>query len=623
MLISHLRWQSTAWLFALIAATLITAMGESAAKDSANQDIDRLDPDALEAVIAGLIRELGSEEFARREKAQGELRRLGLAAFDGLHKAQHSEDIEVALRARYLLRSMATRWAHEDDPQAVKEILRGYGGKSSGERRNLMEQLAALPDGEGVAALCRLVRFETSNTLSKQAALLIMQQPPDIVAERQTQLSETIESEASLSRRTGATWLRAYVGTLRDPESAVDEWERITREEERVFQLTPEKSTTYIVRDLLRWQADLLRRVDRRNEAEAVMRRAVDLLDGTRAQLVETVDWLMEREAWSIIEEMAANFPERFQENAVLLYRMAELQARRGEAELAQQTADRAVKTNQDDHQEHVEAAYSLQERGLFKWSEREYRQVIERAPAGSLHELRSRFLLSEMLHDLEQESAAAQVLQAVVDNMEKDKNVITTAARMRRDQGGVGSRMHYFYSERYRSEGNVEKQKEHLQKGVQSDPTDADVLIAMYRVDGADKQWRNTTRQRIKEAAKKFRDQIRQWEQEVASAASEDVRAYYRRELAAANNQLAWLVGNTEGDYDEALRCSQRSLELRPNTAGYLDTLGRCYYAKGDYANAVKYQTRAVELEPHSGQIRRQLELFRQALEASAEQKP
>jgi len=604
---------------ALIAATFIPAFDELVARDTANLDVTQLDPDTAEAVIGDLIRELGALEFARREKAQGELRRLGLVAFDALHRAQDSEDIEIALRARYLLRSMATRWANEDDPLAVKEILRGYGGKSLVERRNLMEQLAGLPDGEGVAALCRLVRFETSNTLSKQAALLVMQQPLDMVEKNQTQLVETIRSETGLSRRTGAKWLRAYVVTLADPNPVIEEWERITREEERVFHHMPEKSTPQIVRDLLRWQADLLKRVDRGNEAEAVMRRTVDLLDGTRAQLVETVDWLMEREAWSIIEEMSGDYPEKFEEHAVLMYRMAELQMRRGEEELAQEIADRAVKTNEDDHQEHIEAAYTLQERGLFKWSEREYRHVMKVAPSGSLDELRSRFLLSEMLHDQGRELSAAEILQAVVDNMEKDKNVVHTAARMRRDRGGVGSRMHYFHSERHRSEGNVAKQREHLREAVQSDPTDADVLIAMYRVKGADEQWRATTKEHIKEAVQGFREQMRECEQEVASAASEDVRAYYRRELAAANNQLAWLVGNTEGDYDEALRCSQRSLELRPNTAGYLDTLGRCYYAKGDYANAVKHQARAVELEPHSGQIRRQLQLFQQALEASA----
>ena len=56
----------------------------------------------------------------------------------------------------------------------------------------------------------------------------------------------------------------------------------------------------------------------------------------------------------------------------------------------------------------------------------------------------------------------------------------------------------------------------------------------------------------------------------------------------------------------------SHKSLELRPNYAGYLDTLGRCYYAKGDLAKAVKYQSQAVKLNAYSCQIRRQLDLFR-----------
>jgi hypothetical protein len=56
----------------------------------------------------------------------------------------------------------------------------------------------------------------------------------------------------------------------------------------------------------------------------------------------------------------------------------------------------------------------------------------------------------------------------------------------------------------------------------------------------------------------------------------------------------------------------SHKSLELRPNYAGFLDTLGRCYYAKGDLVNALKYQSQAVKINPHSGQIRRQLEFFK-----------
>ncbi len=110
-----------------------------------------------------------------------------------------------------------------------------------------------------------------------------------------------------------------------------------------------------------------------------------------------------------------------------------------------------------------------------------------------------------------------------------------------------------------------------------------------------------------IKEAADMFRGQIQQ--------DPEDSTPY---------NQLAWLIANTEGDQQEALRCSQKSLELKPNEAGYLDTLGRCYYALDDYQNAVKYQSQAVEINPFSGLMTKQLALFRDALaKQEAKQKP
>ena len=80
--------------------------------------------------------------------------------------------------------------------------------------------------------------------------------------------------------------------------------------------------------------------------------------------------------------------------------------------------------------------------------------------------------------------------------------------------------------------------------------------------------------------------------------------------------NQYAWLVGNTEGDFDEAVRCARKSLELQPEEGGYYDTLAHVYFGKGDLENAVKYQTKAAQLDPHSGLIRGKLELFRKKLQ-------
>ncbi|MCL4206910.1 MAG: tetratricopeptide repeat protein [Pirellulaceae bacterium] len=599
-------------------ALLACCVGNVPAADADRTPASGIERDAAD--VKRLIGDLGSREFALRERAQAELQRLGLAAFDALHDAQESDDIEIAIRSRYLLRSLDLRWAREDDPLPVKEILRGYGNKSASERRNLLEQLGALGDGQGIGALCRIVRFDDSNLLSKRAALLVVQQPSSDDSAAMRQVSDLILTEIGPSQRGAANWLRVYADLQDDPEALLNAWEAITRREEAVFHHTPEKSSADIVRDLLRWQADLLERLGRADQALAVVQRTINLLDGSREQLLETVDWLIQREAWPTVESVAERFAERFNDSPLLRYRLAEAQRRQDRRELAEQTAEQALKLNKDNHQDHILAAYSLQERGLFDWAEREYRYVIELGPAGSQHDLRTRFLLSEMLHDVGRNLDAAETLQPTVDAMNNDQNVEYLVRRIGREPGSIRSRMNYFYGEHLRSREQFAEQRERLEEGVKQDPTDADLLIAMYRASHADDAWRKTTLQRIQETAETFREQVRAGEQAVASADNEEIRSIYNRQLAGANNQLAWLISNTEGDYDEALRCSLRSLELRPKTAGYLDTLGRCYFAKGDYEKAVQVQTQAVELEPFSGQIRRQLELFEKAHREASE---
>jgi tetratricopeptide (TPR) repeat protein len=158
----------------------------------------------------------------------------------------------------------------------------------------------------------------------------------------------------------------------------------------------------------------------------------------------------------------------------------------------------------------------------------------------------------------------------------------------------------------------------ENYRKAIAQDPSDADVLIGLYRLPNQTPEQRQSIQEQITEAVHKCRADIEQMPDE-----------------SNAYNQFAWLVANTEGDFDEAVRMSLRSIEIRraettnsgdpPNVGGYLDTLAHCYYAKRDYANAVRYQTEAVASEPHSQAIARQLAVFRKALadqQKSAEEK-
>lgn len=604
-----LRWPTLWWTACFIYLSVPGAAPVGGSDSAAEPALG-----AASDSITALIRDLGAGDYASRERAQARLRRLGLEAFDHLYAAQSSDDIEIALRARYLLRSLNIRWFQDDDPLPVRELLRAYSERSEDERQSLVEQLARMPDGQGVKAICRIVRFEESNALSKRAALAVMQRKVAAANPPPASLAATINEALGASRREAATWLRAYAVALRDPAETLADWDRISAREEQVYQNTPDRSTPDIVRDLFRWRADLLERLGRAEESQAVVRKTIDLLDGTREQLVEAVDWLLERHAWATIVEVSQRFPERFRESAMLLYRLAEAQSRNGQQAEAEQTAQQALASNQADQQEHTEAALSLQERGLFAWAEREYRQVLQRVTPAAPEGLWARLLFSEMLHDLQRDQDAAAVLREIVDAAERDETVRYLIVRFRNQPGSVAARMHFFLAEHARANGDPNQQIEHLKKAIRLDPTDADVLIGMYRASDSDPAWRKETLDLVSTAIQGFREEVRDYEGQAAEAPTEAHRADIYRDLATAHNQLAWLIANTEGDYEEALRSSLRSLELRPENAGYLDTLGRCYYAKGDYRNAVVHQARAVELDPHSGQILRQLELFKQA---------
>src|SRR4029079_14825371 len=133
------------------------------------------------------------------------------------------------------------------------------------------------------------------------------------------------------------------------------------------------------------------------------------------------------------------------------------------------------------------------------------------------------------------------------------------------------------------------------------------------------DDEWKRMTKERIETVAAEFPREVEEDRSTIEAADSDHNRSDAMRAFAGACNQYAWLVGNTVGDYQEAVKLSAESVkicqqipELKANLAGFLDTLGRAHYGAGDVANAGKPQSMAVALSPASSQIRRQLEFFK-----------
>jgi len=553
----------------------------------------------MEARVQRLITQLGAPDYFVRQRAQEELAGLGFEAFDALTAATTHDDLEIASRARYLLRLMRVEWTVKGDLPEVKEILRDYEFQGEEERLHRMQKLAGLAAGQGTGALCRLARFEKSPVLSKHAALeLLARQARKPLGKEK---AEEIRSNLDRSQRPAALWLQAWLELQDNPAKGLAEWGRLIDAEQAVLRASPNQTNPRIIAALTRIQVHVLEKLGRRDDALAAMRRLVDLEKGDPEALAELLAWLVEQKAWKVIDEVAERFAPRFASTAGLLYTLAQSQAARGQTQEAEQTARRAFQLSPGKVPQqlvaHLMIANRLRQQGMFAWAKREYRYVIDQGAPGNNITVTGQIGLSEMLHDQHQNLEAAEVLHELVKAQEKTRpNDDEFAGRSPEENR---SRMHYFYACHWQGKQDLARQREYLDKALEADATDVDVLIACYRLPNSRPEYRQKILHLIQEEAGRLRAEI----------ADEP-------ENATAYNHFAWLVGNTEGDYDEALRYSKKSLELAPETGGFYDTLARCYYAKGDWENAVKYQTRAAELDPHSGLIARQLELFRKTLE-------
>lgn len=290
---------------------------------------------------------------------------------------------------------------------------------------------------------------------------------------------------------------------------------------------------------------------------------------------------------------------------AWLLYQLAEVYARQGQPERAEQAAQQALQLSPSSdparQRAHLQTARSLWRRGQFKWAEAEFRQV---ADGGSpLARVTGLKYLAEMFHDQGNHQAAAEALQ----------NALEVFSQQKIGQEDLGSRryemiarMHYFRACHAKEQGDRPAEARHLEEALRADPSEVDALIAFYRLPDASPEQRQRATRLVQKVAARLKEEIGE-----------------NPDNANTYNQYAWLVGNTEGDLDEALKFSRMSLELSPNNAAYLDTLAHVHFARGELEEAVRVQTKAVQLEPHSGLLSKELQVFRAALQAKKKPAP
>lgn len=556
--------------------------------------------------------DLGADEFRQREEARRRLQAIGAEAFDVLYAARNDQDIERRLAVRALLREIKVDFAGPDAPKTVRQHLGDYGVLASSDRLTRIATIAGLDPEVAATPLARIARYELSDELSKRAALELMRvlkRPHLIVRE---QIIEAVQKALRASHRDSTEWIKLAISDLAAKEvepqgTTSDPWAIFVSDELARRQSSQSENETQRLncRDLVRWQVDRLIEDRQPEVAEIAARSLVSLLGPSRGELIESLDWLMRRQMWGVIDEVAVVREDAFSEDPLLLYHLAEGLRRAGRD--GSQVAEQARDLSGDDGRSHVEVALQLQERGMKVWAKQEYRLAIECTALGSIPDLDARWLLADMEADEGSLAQAAETLRPLVDGIERDAD-IEKQVRRRRDPKSVKGRMEYFQAIDQERKGELPRAWGHLVAAHDCYPSDTRILIAMHRLSENEESWRTESNRCHDLAVGYYLDRIGDLEKRLGEYQESGVRRTAARMLASYHNRLAWLTVQTQGDIERALSSATRAVDLAPESASYFDTLAHVYASMGDWQAAIGHQANAVKLQPHSSELQEYL---------------
>jgi tetratricopeptide (TPR) repeat protein len=374
----------------------------------------------------------------------------------------------------------------------------------------------------------------------------------------------------------------------------------------------PRETSASIVEGLLRLRIAALRQIDRGADAADSVERLIKLRRGEPAELAELLRWLVAQKDWPATRLVENRCKAAIAESSDLLYLVAEAQLLRGEAATAERSARRALQLNPDRDEPslemHLQAGATLERRGRFAWATKEMEHAFHDSPPYSQVGVRSARLLAELCHHCEDDRRAAETLACIEKAYTQRSNQaqlldidpVSSGPEVRGPLtlGALRARMDYFQALHWKARGDRAKQRDCLDRALAAQSYGIDVLIECYRIPDSPAGYRTKIRELIEKRLCELREEIA------------DIGCNHAA-VAQACNEFARLAANTEGDLDEALRFSKRSIEAASVRGAYCDTLAQVYFAKGDYANAVKHQGLMAELFPNNRAAQKQLALF------------
>ncbi len=625
------------------------------------------EPEWTKEAIQEQIQLLGSPEYRVRERSESVLRRLGSRAVEALLENSSNDDLEIKTRVKRLIAEMRTRFIHEAVPDFWMQLFDGYEDKDYAARQSLLMLLkedTGVPVPGTIRLLARLARFEESDLLAKRAALIVMERDlesyPGGVVAAQAEIREGVE----LSRRVPAQWVRVYADSFdrSKNQQTIDACREMIQQQRDALHPSDKRAKEEIVQQLSRFFVRLMLRAELPEQAAEEIVRMIDDSDPTATEAIEFVDWLESLDESELVQMYYQKKTELFHANALLMYRMVRFYRDTGD-DAASQAAGKAafelagsgvseylseqelllgsllVRRLRRDLESDVPRRLATgkiidKDYGLVDWAEKEYRDVIASGPEKTTDvpgkkltmdgwQGQAYMALATELHDQLRDEEAAECVKTVLDACKVSREIFgLLGMRDSMTMDKLESQQNFYLACDAAAKKDFAAEREFLTKAIELDSQDVDVLIAMYRSKEASPEWKEQAEVRIVAMSSRLKKDLLRARNEVRMLPRSAglMRNAAEIQVAALENQFAWLVGNTFGDIDEAILASEHSLEIIRGDGGLLDTLAHCLYRKGDLEGAVRVQTQAAEALPYEQQIQRQLVFFKRELQRQSE---
>ena len=519
------------------------------------------------------VQQLGDDSFYVRQRAELFLIRAGIQAYPELQRAKQSPDIEIVRRAEHVLSQIEQVFLEMENWEAAFWIQLYMIESNPAFKARIIWTLADptldLTKGEGLQTLCRLVRFEENDVLRVEAAKSLIASPPVSPMLRQKWYRHIRDNTYEIGDDELLQCLTHYVKLWCDLNDA------------------EEKITPYFQERVRQVGAETLRLLERPEN---------------RIQIGSRVDLLLHY-AVAELQDIAGLTEDRDKTVAAALALQTE----------PIQSSEPIQPIGLEDDMlmnEHFYVGRILWWRYRLYWAMAHFQKVVETGDI--VLRVRASREVAEIAMYLADYSAAADHLDTHIEILKDPSYELTdAAAKIAQAQ----KRKFYCLAEKAASEGNWKDVREALMKSWSvpgppdnhnRDPRDSgdDVLLA-YRLC-----------KRQPDIDREFKDKMDSLLIQTWRNIDQDYkdRSFDERSIKMLNacNSAAWLLANTEGDYQIALTLVETALKAEPDNADILDTLAHVYFLGDKFDAAIRTQEQVVRLAPEAVIFQRALERFK-----------